>query len=102
MKMLVKKVELRFDSKDLSESEIEKRMTQIEETFSESSKHEFRTIQKKYADENNQHNKITFEFYGRDGIDMVFVIKMFEEWQKEKVINIEYSSYLRNMMANLI
>ena len=50
MKMLVKKVELRFDSKDFSELEIEARMTRIEETFSESSRYEFRTILKKYAD----------------------------------------------------
>lgn len=102
MKMLVKKVELRFDSKELSESKIEERMTLIEELFSETSKHEFRTILKSYAGENNHHNKIVFEFNERQGIDLIDVIKMLESWNKEKVINIDYSIYLRNLKANLI
>ena len=102
MKMLVKKVELRFDSKDFSELEIEARMTRIEETFSESSRYEFRTILKKYAGENSHHNKIVFEFSERQGIDLIDVIKMLESWNKEKVINIEYSICLRNLNANLI
>lgn len=100
--MLVKKVELRFDTKELSESEVETRMTQIEETFSESCEHEFRTILKSYAGENNHHNKIVFEFSERQGINLIDVIKMLESWNKEKVINIDYSCYLRNLKASLV
>ena len=100
MRLLVKNVKIKFGSKGFDESKIETRMTQIEEMFSESSKHEFRTISK--ICENKNHSRIDFEFEVREGIDLIFVIKMLVEWQKEKIINVKYTPFCKTLEVRFV
>ena len=103
MAMLVKKVEVEFDNNEMTEAEVEKKMTLIEEKFSEKAiVYGFRTTLKSYASEGNNgvHNKIRFEFNGRDSVPMSDAIKIFEDWHG--ITKLDYHVYLRKMIILMI